>query len=706
MSDSSLVSYTKISPNKSLRAYRNASSTGKISKITIHHMAGCISVESCGSWFAQSNAQCSSNYGIDSTGKIALYVPEKYRSWCSSNGDNDNIAITIEVANSKSGNPWPVSDKALAACIDLCVDICQRNGIEKLVYTGTKSGNLTRHDMFSNKVCPGPYLGGKFPYIVEQVNARLGKPLEITASSVKPTIQKGDTSAYVSKLQEILMGLGYNLNVSAPTGYFGTNTDNTVRAFQKANNLEVDGIVGPKTWAKLFSKDAIGVTTQKETTTTVSTTSDEETIWNFLYQKLGNAYGVAGLMGNLKAESALRSTNLQNTYEKSLGMTDDQYTAAVDAGTYTNFVKDGAGYGLAQWTYYTRKQNLLNYAKTQKVSIGNLNMQLDFLWKELSESYTGTLSALKKAASVKDASDVVLTQFERPKNQDDTVKATRASYGQTYYDKYAKKTTTTTTTTTVTTNLCTAAKVIAVAAAEVGYKEKASNSSLDSKTANAGSANYTKYARDFDQKYPKWYNGKKNGYAWCDMFVDWCFLTAFGYNKALSLLCQPEYSCGAGCTHSLQYYKAKGQFYTKNPKPGDQIFFGTSLSNSSHTGLVESVDSKYVYTIEGNTSNQVARKSYSLSNANILGYGRPAYDKDDFSTTSSVTQSTPFLVRVTSTHLNIRTGPGTNYSTTGNFTGAGTFTIVQVSSGQGSTAGWGKLKSGVGWISLDYAEKI
>ena len=117
--------------------------------------------------------------------------------------------------------------------------------------------------------------------------------------------------------------------------------------------------------------------------------------------------------------------------------------------------------------------------------------------------------------------------------------------------------------------------VIAVAAAQIGYKEKASNSSLDDKTANAGSANFTKYANEIDTRYPNWYNGRKNGYAWCDVFVDWCFLTAFGYEKALALLCQPEKSCGAGCTYSLRYYKAKGQFHTSGPQPGDQIFFGT-----------------------------------------------------------------------------------------------------------------------------------
>ena len=447
----------------------------------------------------------------------------------------------------------------------------------------------------------------------------------------------------------------------------------------------------------------LGGSKQEETPTV---TDAEKTIWDFLHVKIGNAYGAAGMMGNLYAESALRPNNLQNTYEKKFGMTDAEYTAAVDDGSYTNFVKDSAGYGLAQWTYWSRKQALLEFAQAAGKSIGDLQTQLDFLWKEL-QGYTSVLNTLKSATTVKTASDAVLTGYERPSDQGDAVKEKRAGYGQTYFDKYAG------TKTEKPAGTCTAAKVIAVAVDQIGYKEKASNTSLDSKTANAGSANYTKYARDFDQKYPKWYNGKKNGFAWCDMFVDWCFLTAFGYEKALALLCQPERSAGAGCTYSLRYFKNKGQFHTKDPQPGDQIFFGTSLDNSTHTGIVESVDKKQVHTIEGNTSNQVARRNYSLTNSRILGYGRPAYDAAG--TVAPVTPATPaapqvtdvpFLVKVSIRDLNIRKGPGTNYSRTGSYTGIGVFTIVDVKSGQGSSSGWGKLKSGAGWISLDYCKKL
>ena len=168
----------------------------------------------------------------------------------------------------------------------------------------------------------------------------------------------------------------------------------------------------------------------------VSASDNEKVIWDFLYGKLGNAYGAAGLMGNLYAESALRPNNLQNTYETKLGLTDAQYTAKVDDGSYTNFVKDSAGYGLAQWTYWSRKQALLEFAKSKGKSIGDLQMQLDFLWKEI-QGYTSVLNTLKTAKTVKAASDAVLTGYERPADQGDAVKTKRAGYGQTYYNKYA-----------------------------------------------------------------------------------------------------------------------------------------------------------------------------------------------------------------------------------------------------------------------------
>lgn len=173
-------------------------------------------------------------------------------------------------------------------------------------------------------------------------------------------------------------------------------------------------------------------------------------------------------------------------------------------------------------------------------------------------------------------------------------------------------------------------RFLAVAAAEVGYCEKRSNAQLDSKTSNAGSANYTKYAKELDAL-KSFYNGAKQGFAWCDVFVDWCMVEAFGVELALKLLCQPQKSTGAGCTYSAQFYRSAGRWAT-SPTPGDQIFFTRDGKTSHHTGIVDRVDATTVYTIEGNTSSasgvvpnggMVCRKSYPRTSSLILGYGRP-----------------------------------------------------------------------------------
>ena len=150
--------------------------------------------------------------------------------------------------------------------------------------------------------------------------------------------------------------------------------------------------------------------------------------------------------------------------------------------------------------------------------------------------------------------------------------------------------------------------VVALALEQVGYLEKRSARELDDPLANAGSQNYTKFARDLDE-IPGFYNGRKNGYPWCDVFVDWLFVKLFGAETARNMLCQPEKSYGAGCGYSARYYKAAGRFYAPGgtgddaPRPGDQIFFwNASRTDVAHTGLVVAVDGSFVHTVEGNTS--------------------------------------------------------------------------------------------------------
>lgn len=181
MSNSSLVSYIRISPNS------NNPRNHKIDKITIHHCAGNASLELLGDMFGKESRQASSNYGISTDGRVGMFVEEHNRAWTSGSASNDHRAITIEVSNDEYGGNWHVSDIALAKLIDLCVDICQRNNIASLNFTGDANGNLTMHKYFQNTDCPGAYLESKFPYIASEVNKRLGGSTPAPTPTPTPT---------------------------------------------------------------------------------------------------------------------------------------------------------------------------------------------------------------------------------------------------------------------------------------------------------------------------------------------------------------------------------------------------------------------------------------------------------------------------------------------------------------------------------------
>ena len=174
MSNSSLVSFTKISPNK------NSPRNHSIDTITSHCYVGQVSVESAANWFSQSTAECSCNYVIGTDGRIVLIVDEKDRSWCSSSPSNDNRAITIECA-SDSTHPYAINDKVYSSLIKLCADICRRNDIKELKWRADKSligqvdkQNMTVHRWFANKACPGDYIYNRLGKIAEEVNEKLG----------------------------------------------------------------------------------------------------------------------------------------------------------------------------------------------------------------------------------------------------------------------------------------------------------------------------------------------------------------------------------------------------------------------------------------------------------------------------------------------------------------------------------------------------
>lgn len=157
-------------------------------------------------------------------------------------------------------------------------------------------------------------------------------------------------------------------------------------------------------------------------------------------------------------------------------------------------------------------------------------------------------------------------------------------------------------------------KHVEIAINEIGYREKGTN--------------ITKYAEFFDTEFPNFYNGKKNGYAWCDIFVDYCFVKAYGVDEAMRLLCQPIKSAGAGCKYSMAYFAHKNRI-SDSPCVGDQIFFQKD-SVIAHTGIVVSVYGGFVETVEGNSSNCVQRRKYLKTAKEIAGYGHPNYAHENY----------------------------------------------------------------------------
>lgn len=210
MSNSELVSYTNLINNCNKM-------TNKVNKkITIHHMAGDLSLPTLYDVFK--SRKCSANYGIDSKGKIGLFVDECDRSWASASYENDSQAVTIEVANNTFAPNWTISDRAMTSLIDLCVDICIRNKITELNFTGNKNGTLTYHYMFCNTACPGPYIKSMTTYICDQVNARLKgeeiekvKPSKIVKSNeeLAQEVIKGKWGNYPER-KKLLTDAGYN----------------------------------------------------------------------------------------------------------------------------------------------------------------------------------------------------------------------------------------------------------------------------------------------------------------------------------------------------------------------------------------------------------------------------------------------------------------------------------------------------------------
>lgn len=466
----------------------NAGSASRIRYIVIHYVGALGGAKANCQYYAGGDRSASAHYFVGFDGEIWQSVEDADIAWhCGAssykhgecrNANSIGIEMCVRKQNTASlgatDKDWYFENETVEAAVELTRCLMEKYGVP--------ASNVIRHYDVTGKVCPNPYVYNTMGHTWEEF---------------KRKISSGSTASGGTDAKQLFHVRKSWKDVKSQLGAY-SSLDNAKAACKDGYTVYDQN-----------GKAVYGAVAAERRT--------EKTIWDFLKSKGLNDYAAAGIMGNLFSESGLNSNNLQNSCSTKLGMTDAEYTAAVDNGSYTNFVHDSAGYGLAQWTYYSRKQQLLDYAKALRASIGNLPMQLSFLWQEM-QGYKSVLTELKAAASVMAASNAILLGYEKPADQSAEVQKKRAGYGMTYYNKYA---------------------------------------------GSADSGN--------------------------------------------------------------------------NEQPAAAV---------------------------------------------------------------------PYKVQIEADDLNIRTGAGTGYAKAGEYTGRGVFTITEVRAGAGSTSGWGKLKSGAGWVALDYCVRL
>lgn len=321
--NSSLVSYTQISPN------RNSPRTQPISKITIHHMAGVMTVEQFGNLVANPSREMSSNYAIGNNGRIGLYCEEKDRSWCSSSPWNDHRAITIEVSNDVYGEPWSISTAAYNSLIKLCVDICKRNGIKKLEFTGDTSGSLTYHYQFSPTSCPGTWIKNHTQEICNKVNAQLGSSQPANQPTTSSKFSVGDLVKIKSGARYydggaipnwVLAENWYISSISGDRAVLGNNESKSKNIQSPINtaNLVMVKSNAPAPVKSLYTKNLTSGTpiykeigknaTDKITVSTTYTIVDEKIVNYVKYGKLKSGVGWV-VIEKLKRKFDIRNKN-------------------------------------------------------------------------------------------------------------------------------------------------------------------------------------------------------------------------------------------------------------------------------------------------------------------------------------------------------------------------------------------------------------
>ena len=427
--------------------------------------------------------------------------------------------------------------------------------------------------------------------------------------------------------------------------------------------------------------------------------SREQKIWNRLRVAGLNAYGAAGVMGNLYKESALNPQNLQNTGNTKLGLTDEEYTRRVDSGEYTNFVQDKQGYGLAQWTFWSRKQALFDFAKAAKASIGDLEMQLDFLVKELKQNYPAVWNVLRTAKSVREASNIMLFKFEAPADQSTRVQNDREAAGQVYYNKYSGKDDETMSNSTL----------VDCTRYSPNHSGKRTHA-LDTLTPHCVVGQLS--AETIGDCFPKGREASCNYGIGYDgrvcLVVDeanrsWCTSSNANDQRAITIECASDKTepytmnnavyeklillCADICKRygkkKVLWLGSKEKTLAYTPKSDEMVLTAHRwFANKSCPG-------EWLYSRYGDLANRI---NALLGTASTTP-STPAPAPETGSKNTNF-PATPFTVRVIVPDLNYRAQPSMSGAVKGQ-TGIGTFTIVEVKDG------WGRLKSGAGWIYLE-----
>ena len=704
--NSSLVEFTRLSPNHSGQRIH------AIDRITPHCVVGQCSVETLGSIFAPTSKQASCNYGIGADGRVGMYVEEKNRSWCSSSNANDQRAVTIECA-SDTTEPYAFRNVVYQKLITLCVDICRRNGKKKLIWFGDKEKTLnyspkgdemilTAHRWFANKSCPGNWMYARMGDLAAKVTAQLGGSIE----------QKTETEIKTVGLQ-----------ATALKGLSEADAVKKVGALFTADQKK-SGILASVSLAQFILESGYGSTE--------------------LAQNANNCFGMKkSLSGNTWGGSTWDGKSIYTKKTQEDDGTGKLYTITADFRKYPcveDSIADHSAYLLGAMNgskkRYAGLQDCTDYKKAvQIIKDGGYATDTKYVSKICSiiERWNLTQYDLKEAPDQKQEASVIRiadrTIHDITKENLSEVPRSRGSnqiefivvhylgvpnadnpnlYGGGYGGHYNIK------------------------------RDGSVYKAADPKTAvvwhcggglqGSGGHSFHGICTNFNSI------GIECGVCYTDTSVkdasgdsDQWYFTTETQESLVWLVSKLRDEYGISLDHVIRHYDVTGKIcpnpYVKNNKLRTSWTweeFKSRLAEyrksggytAEDTSTTASVTADAWYRVRknwGDAASQVGAFKV-LDNAKACADEHPGYyvfDPDGKKVyTPKASVVVPFLVRVKIRDLNIRTGPGTDYAKTGQYTGIGVFTIVEVADGKGSDAGWGRLKSGAGWCSLDFCEKI